>query len=131
MITQVGTVTVYVNDQDRAKDFYTRVLGMELRQDAPLYPGAEARWVAVAPKGATTEIVLYVPDAEWEHFRQTIGKPQAITLTVTDIQGTIADLKAKGVTVTQEPEAQPWGTWAMIQDSEGSSLMLVEHPAGA
>ena len=50
MIDRVGTVSLFVNDQDRAKDFYTRILGFELRQDAPLYPGATNRWVAVAPK---------------------------------------------------------------------------------
>ena len=52
MIEKVGTVSVFVADQDRAKAFYTEKLGMELRTDAPLYPGAAARWVAVAPAGA-------------------------------------------------------------------------------
>jgi catechol 2,3-dioxygenase-like lactoylglutathione lyase family enzyme len=50
MINRVGNVSLFVSDQDRAKDFYTRILGFELRQDAPLYPGATNRWVAVAPK---------------------------------------------------------------------------------
>jgi predicted enzyme related to lactoylglutathione lyase len=40
----------------------------------------------------------------------------------------VADLKAKGVTFTQEPEPQPWGTYAMIRDSEGNQLILVEPP---
>ena len=39
MIDRVGNVSLFVSDQDRAKDFYTRILGFELRQDAPLYPG--------------------------------------------------------------------------------------------
>ena len=47
-IDRIGTVSLFVNDQDRAKEFYTNVLGFELRTDAPLYPGATARWVAVA-----------------------------------------------------------------------------------
>jgi uncharacterized glyoxalase superfamily protein PhnB len=40
----------------------------------------------------------------------------------------VADLKAKGVTFTQEPDAQPWGNYAMIRDSEGNQLILVEQP---
>lgn len=52
MFNHIGTVSIFVSDQQRAKEFYTNVLGFELRQDAPLFPGAEARWIAVAPKGA-------------------------------------------------------------------------------
>ena len=122
MINCVGTVSLFVNDQDRAKDFYTRILGFELRQDAPLYPGAANRWVAVAPKGAETEVTLYLPDENWEHYRQTVGKSQALTFNVQDMNALVADLKAKGVSFTQEPEPQPWGTYAMIRDSEGNVL---------
>ncbi|MDQ2691097.1 MAG: VOC family protein [Chloroflexota bacterium] len=128
MINHVGTVSVFVSDQERAKDFYTRILGFELRQDAPLYPGATNRWLAVAPKGATTEVTLYLPDENWEHFSQTVGKSQAVTFNVEDMKALVSDLKAKGVVFTQEPEAQPWGTYAMMRDSEGNQLILVEPP---
>lgn len=130
MIDYIATVSIYVRDQDRAKDFYTRVLGFELRQDAPLYPGASARWVAVAPPGAVTEAILYLPDENWEHYRAVLGKSQAMTFNVTDMQALHADLKAKGVTFVQEPDVQPWGTYAMIEDSEGNRLILVERPQG-
>jgi catechol 2,3-dioxygenase-like lactoylglutathione lyase family enzyme len=33
-IKRVSTVSVFVSDQDRARDFYTQVLGFELRRDA-------------------------------------------------------------------------------------------------
>lgn len=130
MIDQVGTVSIFVSDQDRAKDFYTNVLGFELRTDAPLYPGATARWVAVAPKGAATEVTLYLPDENWEHYRQVVGKSQAVTFNVTDMAALHAALKAKGVTFVHEPDVQPWGTYATIQDSEGNLLILVEQPRG-
>src|SRR6266542_189287 len=67
-INRVGTVCIFVADQDRAKAFYTNVLGMELRTDMPMYPGATSRWLAVAPKGAQTDIILYLPDQNWEHY---------------------------------------------------------------
>ena len=47
MIDRVSTVCLFVSDQERAKAFYTEILGFELRTDAPLYPGASARWIAV------------------------------------------------------------------------------------
>jgi lactoylglutathione lyase len=127
-INRVGTVCVFVSDQDRAKAFYTNVLGMELRTDSPLYPGAASRWIAVAPKGSNTDIILYLPDENWEHYKQTVGKSQALTLDVSNIAAVHAELKAKGVKFLQEPDVQPWGTYATIQDSEGNSLILSEPP---
>ncbi|MSP14753.1 MAG: hypothetical protein EXR62_17565, partial [Chloroflexi bacterium] len=56
MIDYIGTVCLFVSNQDRAKEFYTNVLGFELRTDQPLYPGAPNRWLAVAPAGAVTEL---------------------------------------------------------------------------
>ena len=130
MIDRVGTVSIFVENQDRAKAFYTEVLGFELRTDSPLYPGASARWVAVAPAGADTEVILYLPDENWEHYRQVVGKSQAVTFNVTDMAALQSDLRAKGVTFIQEPDPQPWGTYAMIRDSEGNHLLLVELPRG-
>jgi catechol 2,3-dioxygenase-like lactoylglutathione lyase family enzyme len=130
MINRVGTVSVFVSDQERAKEFYTNILGFELRADAPLFPGATARWIAVAPQGAQTEIILYLPDENWSHYQQVVGKSQAITLDVTDMATVYKQLKAKGVVFVQEPDVQPWGTFAMIKDSEGNTLLLVEQPAG-
>jgi lactoylglutathione lyase len=125
MINHVGTVSLFVSDQDRAKDFYTKVLGFEVRQDAPMGP---SRWIAVAPKGAKTEVILYLPDQNWEHYKQVVGKSQALTFDVTDMKAVQADLKSKGVKFVQEPDVQPWGTFAIIVDSEGNHILLVEQP---
>ena len=128
MINRVGTATIFVQDQDRAKDFYTNILGMELHQDQPIYPGAQNRWLTVAPKGAATEIVLYLVDEHWEHYRQVVGKSQSVTLDVSDMMTLAKDLKAKGVKFMTEPDPQPWGTNAFIFDSEGNTILLVEPP---
>ena len=126
----VGTVCIFVADQDRAKSFYTEKLGLELHQDQPLYPGAPTRWVSVAPAGAKTEIILYLPDENWQHYKQVVGQSQAVTLDVSNIFDLIADLKAKGVKVVHEPVKEPWGTNATIQDSEGNNILLVETSVG-
>ena len=125
MIDAVATICIFVNDQDKAKAFYTEKLGFELRQDAPM---GESRWIAVAPKGARTEVILYKPDENWEHYRQVVGKSQAITFNVTDMAALQADLEEKGVRITQKPDPQPWGTYMMILDEEGNGLLMVELP---
>jgi lactoylglutathione lyase len=128
MIDRLQTVCVFVQNQDRAKAFYTGVLGFESRTDQPLYPGAVDRWISVAPSDAQTEIILYAMDENWEHYRPIMGKSQALTFNVTDMAGLVADLKAKGVKFIAEPDAQPWGTYATIEDSEENQLLLVELP---
>jgi lactoylglutathione lyase len=50
MLTMVGTITVYVTDQDKALAFYTEKLGFETRADMPT--GTDQRWIEVAPSGA-------------------------------------------------------------------------------
>ena len=129
-INSIGTVSVFVADQQRAKDFYTNTLGFELRTDAELYPGSDARWIAVAPKDGETEVILYLPDENWTHYQGVVGKSQAITLNVTDLQTVFEDLKSKGVKFVQEPEKQTWGTFATLEDSEGNHILLVELPTG-
>lgn len=75
-------------------------------------------------------MILYLIDENWQHYKSVLGQSQAITFNVTDMRTLHADLKAKGVTFVQEPERQPWGTYATIQDSEGNRLLLVEPPPG-
>jgi lactoylglutathione lyase len=130
VIDRISTVCIFVGNQDRAKEFYTKKLGFELRRDAPLYPGATARWIAVAPHGAETEAILYLPDDNWQHYKQVVGQSQALTFNVTDMTKLAADLKSKGVAFVQEPKKEPWGTFAIIQDSEGNRILMTEPPKG-
>lgn len=130
MIDCVGTISLFVEDQQRAKAFYTEKLGFELRADAELYPGSEFRWIAVAPKGAQTDVILYKPNENWEHYKGVVGKTQALTFTTADVRQTYKELKAKGVTFLTEPDEQPWGTFATLQDSEGNALLVVQPQEG-
>ena len=125
MFEQIGTVCLFVNDQDKAKNFYVNTLGFELRSDISM---GESRWLAVAPKGAATELVLYKIDSNWEHYRQVVGKSQPITFNVSNMPALHKALKAKGVRFILEPEAQAWGSQAIIADDEGNQVILIERP---
>lgn len=126
MITAVSTVCIFVEDQDRAKAFYRDKLGFEVRADNPLFPGADQRWLAVAPKGETTEVVLYQVDENWQHYQQTIGKSQNVTFEVDDLTATYETLQANGVVFASAPERQAWGAFATLIDSEGNRLILTQ-----
>ncbi|MBV8714551.1 MAG: VOC family protein, partial [Chloroflexi bacterium] len=53
-VSKVANIIIPVADQDRALEFYTDVLGLEKRVDAPF--GNGGRWIEVAPSGAETVI---------------------------------------------------------------------------
>ncbi len=126
MINRVGTVSIFVEDQDRAKAFYTEKLGMDLISDDEIWPGADSRWLSVAPPGAETRIVLYKFDENWEHYRSTFGQSQSLTLQCADIDATYRLYKARGVEFLGEPETQFWGRFVMMKDCEGNTLILVQ-----
>ena len=54
-ITHIGRTTIYVDDQDRAKAFYTDVLGFELVIDMPMGDPGTARWIEIRPPGASDQ----------------------------------------------------------------------------
>src|SRR5918911_797757 len=60
MITNVSLITIYVNDQDAAKDFYVNTLGFEPRDDVSMGDGF--RWVTIShPNQPELEFTLMVP----------------------------------------------------------------------
>jgi predicted enzyme related to lactoylglutathione lyase len=126
MITTAKFVSIPVDDQQRAMEFYRDMLGFEVRADAPygeeMGGGAEGgRWIVVAPKGGQTGFNLY--PAEALGVREA-GGMSPIVFDSDDIAATCEDLKAKGVEVTAEPAQMPWGWWAQFKDSEGNEFGL-------
>ncbi|WP_440991189.1 VOC family protein [Haloarchaeobius baliensis] len=49
-LTGLTYVTVLVDDQDEALEFYTDTLGFEVRSDDPM-PGEDGRWITVGFPG--------------------------------------------------------------------------------
>ncbi len=124
MITSIATVTVFVEDQDRAKAFYTEKLGFELINDSEMFPGADIRWLTVAPPGCPTELTLFPMGGQWEHYREAMGKPQCFTLHCDDLMTTWRELTERGVRFLGEPQVQAWGSFAILVDSEGNQIVL-------
>jgi predicted enzyme related to lactoylglutathione lyase len=121
-ISKVANVIVPVADQDRALQFYTEVLGLEKRVDAPFGDGN--RWIEVAPPGADTPIAICPPGPGLTPG----GKDTGISLQTDDIDAFHAQLKDRGVDVDAEVsrfgDAVPPLFW--LRDPEGNTLMVVE-----
>jgi lactoylglutathione lyase len=121
MITGINTVSLYVSDQEQARQFYVDKLGFAVTTDADM--GPMGRWVEVAPAGAQTAFVL--ADAAGFDKKDRIGDSADVTLSCSDVQALHADLVAKGVAVTA-PETQEWGTFVKITDPDGHEFVVGE-----
>ncbi len=123
----IRLATVYVDDQDRAKDFYTRKLGFQLDQDVAYGPGA--RWLTVvSPQEAHgTRLLLNTavgPAAEFQRAVYAAGKP-AIAFATDDCRAECERLVARGVTLRTEPAVMPYGgTDATLDDTCGNIICI-------
>jgi predicted enzyme related to lactoylglutathione lyase len=112
----ISVVTLFVNDIDRAIDFYTKKLGWEKTMDAPM--GEGSRWVTVAPSGAQTAFTLSTSFPDGTPVK--VGGFSGVILEVDDVFQTCEDLKKKDIEFEEQPRSEPWGGWAMFKDSEGN-----------
>lgn len=112
----ISVVTLYVNDIDRAIDFYTKKLGWEKTMDVPM--GEDSRWVTVAPKGEKTAFTLTKGGPMWSP--EKVGGFSGVIIEVDDVFKSHGDLEKRGVAFSEPPRREPWGGWAMFTDSEGN-----------
>lgn len=118
MIKRIKFIGIPVKDQDRALAFYTEKLGFRILTDQQFSP--TQRWIELSIPGAETGIVLFTP----EGHEDRIGTFVNTSWEVDDIDATYNDLIAKGVEFKGPPQKQPWGTFAMMNDSEGNQIVL-------
>jgi catechol 2,3-dioxygenase-like lactoylglutathione lyase family enzyme len=133
MIQRLSHTTVYVLDQERAKQFYTEKLGLEVRFDLML---GTFRWLTVGPKGQPDlQIVLmaiqpstFMDEATCEALRGLVAKSglSAGVLETADCKKTYDELKAKGVEFVHEPSERPYGIEALLDDS-GNWFSMVQR----
>jgi catechol 2,3-dioxygenase-like lactoylglutathione lyase family enzyme len=113
-----------VADQDAARDFYTGVLGFEVRADQRFGEHDEMRWLEVAPAGSTARLALNPPMG---------GTPGGggIGVESTDVRGEHARLVARGDVDVDAELMQAPGTplMFMLRDPDGNVVVVVEAPA--
>ena len=133
MITRISHVNVFVEDQERAKKFYTEKLGFEVRNDATM---DGFRWLTVGPKDQPDiNILLARPappmfskdDAESVLALVAKGSMAGGVLETDDCRGDFEQLKARGVTFLQEPAERPYGVEAVLRDDSGNWFSLNQH----
>jgi catechol 2,3-dioxygenase-like lactoylglutathione lyase family enzyme len=127
VITGIAIVSVWVLDQDAAKEFYTTKLGCTLTNDLQLDNGM--RWLTVRPQGSTNqELQLMDPshsmldEVTAQQVRALVAKGALSpgVMDTTDCRADHAALAARGVEFTQPPADRPYGVEAVIRDDSGN-----------
>lgn len=123
---RIYVTSVFVDDQDKALDFYTRILGFVKKQDIPV---GEARWLTVVspeePEG--TELLLE-PDSHpavgpYKLALKEDGIP-ASSFAVADVAGEYERLRSLGVTFVQPPVVMGSVTTAVLDDTCGNLIQI-------
>jgi catechol 2,3-dioxygenase-like lactoylglutathione lyase family enzyme len=118
MIKGIKFASIPVTDQDRALEFYTTKLGFRVLTDAP-FNGTQ-RWIELGIPRAETRVVLFTP----EEHKKMLGGFMNVSFFTDDVEGTTAELKARGVEFVQEPQKADWGTFAIFKDPDGNQFLL-------
>ena len=129
---KIRLTSVLVDDQEKARRFYTDVLGFVLKRDIPL---GDARWLTVVspdePEG--TELLLEPDgnpalDGAAQAFKRALHAANIpyTAFFVDDLQAEVERLRGLGVTFTMEPARAGSVTVAMLDDTCGNLIQLVE-----
>jgi predicted enzyme related to lactoylglutathione lyase len=120
MLKKVVYVALLVSDQDKALDFYTNVIGLKKRLDAPT-PGGP-RFLTVGVEGQDFDLTLWPGTPA----RADLGSA-VYTIEVEDCREAFETLKSRGVRF-EPPEVLefPWGYVARFQDPDGNLLQVRE-----
>jgi len=125
---RIHLTSIFVTDQEKALDFYTRVLGFELRQNIPM---GEYNWLTVGNPGepASTQIVL-----EPNIHRAVVPFTEALvadgipmnSFEVTDVAAEHERLVGLGVVFTQPPTNMGPVTTAVFDDTVGNLIQIAQ-----
>jgi len=132
MISNISLVTLWVTDQDEARDFYVDKLGFEAKADVRMGDGY--RWVTVAhPQHPELEVTLMVPGPPLDpDMAQAVeralakGSMGGFGLRTENCEQTYQTLVAQGVEFPQPPARRPYGVEAVMRDNSGNWLVLIE-----
>jgi predicted enzyme related to lactoylglutathione lyase len=120
--------SVFVDDQDKALQFYTGVLGFVKKTDIP---AGKFRWLTVvSPEGSSDlELVLEPNDnpaaSTYQKAIFEAGIP-ATSFAAPDVQSEFERLQKKGVAFTMKPTKMGPVTVAVFNDTCGNLIQIHE-----
>ena len=127
---RIYITSVFVDDQIKALDFYTNVLGFSTKHDIPL---GDDRWTTVVSKDSPEgpELLLEPSDhpavKPYKDALVTDGIPAA-SFQVDDVAAEVGRLTELGVEFVQQATSMGEVTTAVLDDNCGNLIQLIELP---
>lgn len=119
---RLGTVTVFVSDQERSRKFYTEQLGFEVVMDNR--PSSGDRSLVVTPADGTAALAL-VAAAPGSEAYGLIGRATQVAFLTEDVSGKFEEWSGRGVVFRQTPARQSSGEIsAIFEDPDGNTFTL-------
>ncbi|MGR6898971.1 VOC family protein [Rummeliibacillus sp. BSL5] len=124
MINNVGQIMLYVDDQDKAKEFWTEKVGFSVISEED--NGQGMKWIEIAPtKEAETSIILHNKELIAKMSPElNLGTPSLMFFS-NNFEGLYSDLSNKHVTVG-EIVNMPSGRVFNFADSENNYFAVME-----
>ena len=127
MALRINVTSVMVDDQRKALEFYTGVLGFVKKTEIPL--GADRWLTVVSPEDPDGTELLLEPDGHpaVKPYKAALvddGIP-AGSFAVDDVQSEFERLRGLGVRFTQEPLKMGPVTTAVLDDTCGNLIQIV------
>ena len=125
---KIKLTSVFVNDQEKALEFYTKVLGFIKKTDVS---AGAYRWLTVvSPEEPNGSQLVLEPNSNLaaKSYQETIfkqGNP-ATMFFVDDIQKEYRRLKGLGVKFTMEPTRAPGSTITRFDDTCGNMIQITQ-----
>jgi catechol 2,3-dioxygenase-like lactoylglutathione lyase family enzyme len=133
MIDKLSHTTIWVLDQDEARDFYTEKLGFEVNTDQSM---DGFRWLTVnAPGQPDHQLILLEPGPPMMDERAAGQVKELLTKGVLgpgvfgtrDCEAAYAELRERGVSFLSEPVERPYGIEATFRDNSGNWFSMTQR----
>ena len=125
---KIKLTSVYVDDQEKALRFYTEVLGFAKKND---FSNGPYRWLTVAsaedPDGTELQLALNNNPAAKAYQQALFQQNQPAAMFFTDdINGDYERIKSCGAEFTMPPKDVTASKIAMLNDTCGNLIQLVQ-----
>ena len=125
---KIKVTSIYVDDQQKALNFYTDVLGFVKKND---FSNGPYRWLTVASpeetEGTELQLALNNNPAAKAYQQALFQQNQPAAMFFTDnIQADYDRMKARGAEFTMPPTDVPASKIAMLKDTCGNLVQITE-----
>lgn len=124
MVNKIGKITIYVKNQEEAKEFWTKKMNFVVKLERPMGPGF--KWLEVGPsEDEFTTFIIYEKELMLsQNPSANVGHPNVL-LSTTDIEKTYEELKQNGVDLG-EMMVMPYGSMFKFKDQDGNEYLIRE-----